>query len=90
MNRFPPRGETLDIRGTSVTVRELTFPQKTEWVKRVEADKDCAPYALLAMVIDPPVTEDELRQWASEVLEELSAVAQRLSGMLKEAPEKND
>lgn len=91
MSRFAFRSEVVDVRGVSVTVRELTFRQKADWAKRATEDPLCAPYVLLSLVMDPPVDAEEAAEWPADVVEDLVEVARRVSGMDKrEADTKND
>ena len=89
MSRFQLKSETIDVRGTSITVREMTYKQKAQWARAVQEDMYCAPYVLASMVCHPPVTTEEAEEWPAQVLEEIADIARRLSGMEDKAAEKN-
>jgi hypothetical protein len=71
----------INVRGESITVRELTYKQKKQWARAVQEDMYCAAYVLASMVCDPPVTQEEAEDWPAQVLEHVVEVATRLSGM---------
>lgn len=81
MSRFPLKAETIEARGSSITVRELTYKQKVSWAKAVQEDMYCAPSLLASMVCHPAVSAEEAEDWPAQVLEQIADVARRLSGM---------
>ncbi len=85
--RFELKAETLEVRGQTITVRELTQKQKAEWAKRVTDDRYCAPHVLVSLVVEPQVTAEEAADWPAQIIEQVVEVARRLSGM--DGDEKN-
>jgi len=81
MSRFTLQSETIEIRGQTLTVRELTDKQKGQWAKAVSDDVYCAPSMLVSLVCYPPVTIEEAADWPSQITAQVVTIAQRLSGM---------
>lgn len=89
MSRFTLQSEQIEVRGQLITVRELTSKQKGQWAKRVSEDTYCAPYVLVSLVTDPPVTVEEAETWPAQIVEQVVEIARRLSGMDGGDDEKN-
>lgn len=87
MSRFELISQTITVRGQTLTIRELSQKQKAEWAKRVVEDRFSAPYVLVSLVVDPPVTPEEANDWPSQVVEQVCEVARRISGMSDDAGE---
>lgn len=91
MSLFPLNSETIEVRGKTITVRELTYKEKSDWVKRVEEDQFCAPAALVAIVVTPSISEEEAAGWPAQIIEQIVDVARRVSGFPDREPDsKND
>lgn len=89
MAKFKLKESTIDVRGTPVTVRELTQEQRNAFSLAVSADKNRGPaFVAAAGTVDPPLTEEEALQEPGGVVEALVDEILKLSGMKKDTPEK--
>jgi hypothetical protein len=87
--KFQLRTETIQVRGESILVRELTAGQKARWAEEAERNKFEIQYRLAALTsVDPPLTAEQAQELPSEVIEAICNCAMRLSGMDKEDPKK--
>lgn len=78
--------EDVELPGVgTVRVRALTRAEVIEIGKGVNDGKDMEPYSLSLAMVDPQLTEDEVRQWTQVAtfgeLEKLNHVVNRLSGI---------
>lgn len=82
MSKFNCKEETIDIRGQEVTVRELTAKQRAKWAKDAGADKFLGPAMLVSLsCVSPKFTLEEALEEPTEVIERITEIAMRLSGM---------
>lgn len=79
---FPLRENTLEIRGRTVKVRELTQRQRTEIAEMAAIDRYCATAAFAAKgCVDPAMTVEQAQQMPSEVIGAISKEVMRLTGI---------
>ena len=87
--KFKLKETTVEVRGESVRVREMTHAERLQWVQVATEDRWAGPALLLSLcILDPKMTEEEAGALPGEVVQVISNAVMKLSGLAVTEKEK--
>jgi len=88
---FPLTEKVIEVRGQSLTIREWTPAQRSEFGRRKAEDPEAALFHMIAScVVSPAINAEDLAEYPVAVVDQLLSAILALNGLGVEVDEKND
>jgi len=82
MTRFKLQEATLEVRGESFVVRELTHSERTQWLKAAREDQESAPALLVSFgCVKPAQTVEAVGEMPGAMVAPLFNAILKISGL---------